>query len=70
MWLTPGFASSFGVELGCLRQRASQAASHDHLFHTVLGLLDVQTSVYEPRFDLTQACRAGSRITPPADRSA
>jgi len=57
MWFSPGFASSFRVDLACLRQRATQPASHDHLFHTVLGLLDVQTAVYEREFDLTQPCR-------------
>ena len=43
MWFSPGFASSFGVDTACLRQQALQPASHDNLFHTVLGLLDVQT---------------------------
>jgi lipid A ethanolaminephosphotransferase len=57
MWFSPGFASSFGVDLACLHQRATQPASHDHLFHTVLGLLDVQTATYEGEFDLTLPCR-------------
>jgi lipid A ethanolaminephosphotransferase len=41
---------------------ASQPASHDNLFHSVLGLLDVTTSARDPALDLTQTChvRAGS----------
>ena len=58
MWFSPGFASSFGVDTACLRQQALQPASHDNLFHTVLGLLDVQTRVHETRLDLMQACRS------------
>jgi len=58
MWFSQGFASSFGVDTACLRKFASQPASHDNLFHTVLGLLDVQTQVYDPKFDLMHGCRA------------
>ena len=45
----------------CLQQRrqqaAQQTAAHDHLFHTLLGLLDVKTQLYEPVWDLLQTCR-------------
>ena len=57
MWFSPGFAASDGLSTGCLRQRAQQPATHDNLFHTVLALLDVQTSVLDPGFDLSAACR-------------
>jgi lipid A ethanolaminephosphotransferase len=30
--------------------------AHDHLFHTVLGLLDVQTALREEALNLTQGC--------------
>jgi lipid A ethanolaminephosphotransferase len=45
------------VDIACLRRRAAEPAAHDHLFHTVLGLLDVKTAVYEPEWDLTDGCR-------------
>jgi len=32
-------------------------AAHDNLFHTVLGLLDVRTEVYERSMDLSATCR-------------
>lgn len=56
-WSSEGFAQGRGIDLGCLRQRAARPADHDHLFHTVLGLLDVQTGLYEQPFDLTAGCR-------------
>lgn len=58
MWLSDPYASSRGIDLGCLRSRAAQHASHDDLFHTVLGMLDVTTTVYEPTLDLLRTCRA------------
>ena len=57
MWLSPGYASSFAFDPGCLGKRAQSPASHDHLFHTVLGMLDVKTSAYEPEMDISAACR-------------
>jgi lipid A ethanolaminephosphotransferase len=57
MWFSPGLAASTGLDLACVRARAQQPASHDNLFHSVLGLLDVRTTVREPALDLFQACR-------------
>jgi lipid A ethanolaminephosphotransferase len=57
MWLSPGYARSFALDTSCLRERAARPASHDNLFHTVLGLLDVRTAVHEPALDLAAGCR-------------
>jgi lipid A ethanolaminephosphotransferase len=57
MWASDGWRESAGLDLGCLQQRAKQPAAHDHVFHTVLGLMDVRTSLYEPAWDLTAGCR-------------
>jgi lipid A ethanolaminephosphotransferase len=57
MWMSDGFAASTGIDTACLRQRAAQPASQDHLFHTLLGLLDVGTALYEPEWDLAARCR-------------
>jgi lipid A ethanolaminephosphotransferase len=57
MWLSDGFARAEALDRDCLARRAAQPAAHDHLFHTVLGLLDVRTSVYAPQWDLAAGCR-------------
>jgi lipid A ethanolaminephosphotransferase len=57
MWFSDGFAQGRGLDLACLAQRAQQPASHDNLFHSLLGLTDVSTTVYEPALDLTAPCR-------------
>ncbi len=57
MWLSPAFRRSFGVDQECLRSHAAQPASHDNLFHSLLGVLDVSTKAYEPQMDLFAPCR-------------
>ena len=58
MWLSSGTPGSIGVDAPCLRHQASKDLTHDHLFHTVLGLLDVRTALYEPRWDFSADCRS------------
>ena len=60
-WASEGFQASAGLDLACLKQRAAQPAAHDHVFHTLLGLLDVRTALYEPAWDLSRACRTTTR---------
>lgn len=60
LWLSPGFPAAAGIDAACLRQRAAQPAAHDHLFHTLLGLLDVHSSVYAADWDLTRGCRSAA----------
>jgi lipid A ethanolaminephosphotransferase len=58
MWLSDGWKQQAHLDAGCL-QRVSQApARHDHLFHTLLGLLDVRTSLHEKQWDLLAPCAA------------
>lgn len=57
-WLSPGYPAASGIGADCLRQRAAAPASHDHLFHTLLSMLDVKTSLHEPEWDLVRDCPA------------
>ena len=57
MWTSPGFRRSFDLQAACLRAKSDQPLSHDYLFHTVLGLLQVETSAHAPDYDLAQSCR-------------
>ncbi len=56
LWLSPGLAAGRGIDTACLQARASQPAAHDHVFHTLLTLLDVRTQLHEPAWDLLQPC--------------
>jgi lipid A ethanolaminephosphotransferase len=56
LWFSPGAPQALRLDTTCLGRRAAQPAAHDHLFHTLLGLLDVKTALYEPAFDIVQGC--------------
>jgi lipid A ethanolaminephosphotransferase len=58
-WLSAGFTKSFELDQNCLKKQTTQSWAHDELFHTVLGLLQVQTSVYERKLDISAVCRPG-----------
>ena len=55
-WLSPGFEAWRGVSTACLQQGRDRALSHDHLFHSVVGLMGVTTQVYQRDLDLFAAC--------------
>ena len=56
LWLSDGFSRRFRIDHTCLAARSSQALSHDNVFHSVLGMLDINTAVLNPRLDLFHAC--------------
>lgn len=56
MWFSPDFAESQQLDLACLRREAVQATSHDNLFPSILGLMQVRTQVYTPERDLFARC--------------
>ncbi|MDR2508340.1 MAG: phosphoethanolamine--lipid A transferase [Candidatus Accumulibacter sp.] len=57
IWFSTGYARAFGLNTACLRRVAENPVSHDNLFHTVLGMLDIDTRARDPDLDLSAACR-------------
>ncbi|HJS35171.1 MAG TPA: phosphoethanolamine--lipid A transferase [Pseudoxanthomonas sp.] len=57
-WFSPSWRQSTHLDPQCLRDRTGRQASHDQLFHTVLGLTDVKTSLYRPDHDIFLTCRS------------
>ena len=55
-WMSDGFASHFGVDRACLKASAGRELSHDNLFHSLLGLLDIHTGLYDEDYDMFQPC--------------
>lgn len=55
-WLSPSFQQRSGVTLPCLRRQADRPVTHDHLFHSVLGLMQVATSAYRLSLDTYAGC--------------
>lgn len=58
LWFSKQYARDRGVNLACVQRRAAQPASHDNLFHSVLGLMQVRTAVYVPERDLMRDCES------------
>jgi len=56
LWMSDGFSQRFRIDRACLQARRDQALSHDNVFHSVLGMLNIETAVLNPRLDLFHAC--------------
>ncbi len=56
-WFSPGFTRATGLDLACIGRQSAVPASHDNIFHSLLGLLDLKTSVYAAELDFSAGCR-------------
>jgi lipid A ethanolaminephosphotransferase len=56
IWLGRSYQERLGVSHDCLRQYADRPASHDMLFHSVLGLLGLETLALQPELNLASNC--------------
>ncbi len=62
LWLSDGLRRNLALDPECLARAAREPRSHDHVFHTVLGLLEVVTRVHEPSLDLISPCRQPAHL--------
>jgi len=51
-WGSDGFYEARQMDRLGVAALSSRAYSHDHLFHSLLGLFDIQAAVYDPALDL------------------
>ena len=56
-WLSDNYQQSFAVNTRCLQGERNAPLSQDNLFHSMLGLLKVDTTVYNPALDMFANCR-------------
>lgn len=56
-WLSGGAWSHWGINQACARTHQEMPLTHDNLFHSLLGLFDVQSTEYKPELDLFAPCR-------------
>jgi lipid A ethanolaminephosphotransferase len=63
-WVSAGFQQAAGLSTDCLRAAQDKEISHDNLFHSVLGFVDVQTSAYQRSLDVYAPCRTGQGPLP------
>lgn len=60
-WASAGFRRRLGLKKGCLEANADVPYSHDHFYHSVLGLLRIETAVYRPELDVFRPCISASQ---------
>jgi lipid A ethanolaminephosphotransferase len=56
-WLSVAMQKRSGIRVNCLEKHAAEPLTHDNLFHSLLGLLDVRTSLYHKDMDWFAPCR-------------
>jgi lipid A ethanolaminephosphotransferase len=56
-WFAPTMVARRGLDVACVGRSLATPLSHDNLFHSVLGLLDVTTPTYRAALDAFAACR-------------
>jgi lipid A ethanolaminephosphotransferase len=56
LWMSKGFGKT-GFKENCLEEKKNKPLSHDNIFHSVLGLMDVQAGDYLPELDFFASCR-------------
>jgi lipid A ethanolaminephosphotransferase len=61
LWLSETYAQDFAIDSQCLRQKAGGDYSHDNLFHSLLGMLEITTADYDASLDIFAGCRGSSR---------
>ncbi|KIN71812.1 phosphoethanolamine transferase [Sulfitobacter guttiformis] len=62
LWMSQTFTEQFGLDKDCLAAKRDAPLSHDNLFHSLLGMLDVQTQARTPALDLFETCRNHQKV--------
>lgn len=58
LWFSKSWKQYKELDTDCLRHNAStQHYSHDNLFSTMLGMMDVKTEVYQKELDILASCK-------------
>nr|WP_240535325.1 phosphoethanolamine--lipid A transferase [Rhizobium freirei] len=61
VWMADDLAKAAGYDMACLAKSATAGThSHDNIFHSVLGMMDISTKVYDPSLDVFAGCRTPS----------
>jgi lipid A ethanolaminephosphotransferase len=58
LWASLGYKTRFGLDWACLKAKAHLPLSHDHLFSSLLAILNIKTNSYTTALDLTSPCQS------------
>ncbi|WP_303323305.1 phosphoethanolamine--lipid A transferase [Turicimonas muris] len=57
LWLSNSLEERLKLDTTCFRKVLDKEASHDNLYSSLLGLLDVKSTTYDKSLDFTSQCR-------------
>ena len=63
LWMSDAFQNRLGLDSSCMAAQKDVALSHDNLFHSLLGMLDVKTSERNPKLDIFATCKDQVRVS-------
>lgn len=57
VWMSDAMKVYDNIDYNCLINRSAESFSHDNLFHSLVGLLEINTKLYESNLDIFTPCR-------------
>ena len=57
-WTSAAFEQQRQLRKSCLKDKQETALSHDHFFHSVMGLAGVRSAEYQAKLDIYSGCMA------------
>jgi len=57
VWLSDGFEKTYGIDKARLQKISNKKFSHDNLFDSILGMLDIKTDEYDAYNDIFTYCK-------------
>jgi lipid A ethanolaminephosphotransferase len=57
LWMSDNFKTRFAIDESCVADKKDQRMSHDNLFHSLLGMLDIETTERNPELDIFASCK-------------
>lgn len=59
LWMSDGFKQTKKINTSCIKGEASSNKySQDNIFHSILGVMDVNTNIYNENMDIFNSCRS------------
>lgn len=62
LWMSDAYKERFGIDETCVADQKDKLLSHDNLFHSLLGMLDIQTAEHKPDLDIFAGCKLKTQV--------
>jgi len=57
IWLSEDYQKSYTISKSCMSKKSNNPISHDNFFSSMIGLLDIKTSVHDSSLDIFESCK-------------